>query len=824
MTDMNFSWGSNFSKPKDNSLPSKFAIFQGAQGPRRGLTPIRQICSNSREGSNFVSSEEVSSFPLPNSVTQVSGNPLNPKNRLKRPLDLEILTENFFLLYTGEGVELHSSCTPQGSLEKLAEGHFSVSTKKQYEVFDKKYYKFLLKLILSRTQITETFSKEKKLVNSPTKSTNNTPDIESLFSQSTEAVNTSQQSGHSSISFERPWSFKSKNVLIFLFSIFLADSRLGASPGLEKNLSASSFHKSVSASSNKNFNKKHTRFTEKQFGIWSMLAFLRTGGWSSLSFRNQALSKPKFIQQANGKNQFFPFLILFYLVFLGFNGSQQKFLLHQHRISVASLETHGGGGKAPRGESPSANLRDSKNFVYPHSREKLRFSEYSPIKITGEGGAKGIDFSIHPTHGGVINPRSASGLSFKPNIFLTDGNIHLSVEKILRYSVHISTQLFVFFLIQRLISENNFGRHNPLRQKDAKTNQARILWPKKSRWFQAKTKSVVENTLPGIQDISTLVEVLIQSLNSSSRGFISLSKSEISTEKKSSFIAPPKGYLFVGPPGTGKTLLAQEIAQLAEVPFICVSASEIQKQIEIGTRIGALRLRKLFQQAQSLSPCILFFDEIDAIAQRQSQHDSKLFTEFLIQMDSWGKKPVATANIKQKFNTKSHSVILGTTNYLDRLDSAFVRSGRFDRILALNYPSKKVRFDILKFYLKKHNSLDDLAFQSFSTKQNGSPTQSKPQELVFKSSAKVFLGTNLGLNYLSFVTDGFSQAHLAKLVNESLLFTLSQNETLLRKSIWSRGATKKGLTKHSFASLLHGLKQMLIHRNNLPYQKMDALN
>jgi SpoVK/Ycf46/Vps4 family AAA+-type ATPase len=75
----------------------------------------------------------------------------------------------------------------------------------------------------------------------------------------------------------------------------------------------------------------------------------------------------------------------------------------------------------------------------------------------------------------------------------------------------------------------------------------------------------------------------------------------------------PKGYLFVGPPGTGKTLLAQAIAEEAGVPLICLSASEIQKQIEIGTRIGALRLRKLFDQARKLAPCILFLDEIDAI-------------------------------------------------------------------------------------------------------------------------------------------------------------------------------------------------------------------
>jgi ATP-dependent 26S proteasome regulatory subunit len=188
----------------------------------------------------------------------------------------------------------------------------------------------------------------------------------------------------------------------------------------------------------------------------------------------------------------------------------------------------------------------------------------------------------------------------------------------------------------------------------------------------------------------------------------------------------PKGYLFIGPPGTGKTLLAQAVAGEAKVNLICLSASEIQKQIDIGTRIGAIRLRNLFEQARKNTPCILFLDEIDAIGRaRNESMDLKLFTEFLIQMDS--------------FSVKDGFIVIGTTNFLSSLDSAFVRSGRFDRIIGLNYPSRQTRIAILKLYTKK---------QGFDN--------------------------SISWNYFGKITKGFSAADLSKVVNESSLYLIEK--------------------------------------------------
>ena len=201
-------------------------------------------------------------------------------------------------------------------------------------------------------------------------------------------------------------------------------------------------------------------------------------------------------------------------------------------------------------------------------------------------------------------------------------------------------------------------------------------------------------------------------------------KTLVASSSSNRILTHPKGYLFIGPPGTGKTLLAQAVAGEAKVNLICLSASEIQKQIDIGTRIGAIRLRNLFEQARKNTPCILFLDEIDAIGRaRNESMDLKLFTEFLIQMDG--------------FSIKNGFIVIGTTNFLSSLDSAFVRSGRFDRIIGLNYPGKQTRIDILKLYTNK---------QGFDP--------------------------SISWNYFGEITKGFSAADLSKVVNESSLYLI----------------------------------------------------
>lgn len=342
------------------------------------------------------------------------------------------------------------------------------------------------------------------------------------------------------------------------------------------------------------------------------------------------------------------------------------------------------------------------------------------------------------------------------------------------------------------------------------SSQTRIIWPNqasgglrrflgtKSKLFfwklgssQQSSPSGITHELKGLTAFRPVLETLIQSLRTDQVLGLSIFGNRnfghtfqilrgqnipgnLGVVKPKSYA--PKGYLFVGPPGTGKTLLAQAIAREANVPLLCVSASEIQKQIEIGTRIGALRLRKLFEQARRLAPCILFLDEIDAIGRSRgneernsfenlnrndggtSAGDLKLFTEFLIQMDSFPGP-----------GNPGGFVVIGTTNFLSSLDSAFIRSGRFDRILGLNYPSKQVRIEILQWY-----------------SNNRSPSSK-------------FSQATIPWNYFGYFTEGFSPADLSRLVNESLLAQCKQ----------------KGSQKHTFESLQKGFNRIQTHKKYL---------
>lgn len=149
----------------------------------------------------------------------------------------------------------------------------------------------------------------------------------------------------------------------------------------------------------------------------------------------------------------------------------------------------------------------------------------------------------------------------------------------------------------------------------------------------------------------------------------------------------PKGALLVGPPGTGKTLLAKALAGEANVPFFSLSGSDF---VEMFVGVGASRVRDLFKQAQSMAPCIIFIDEIDAIGKsRGSQYGGndereQTLNQLLSEMDG--------------FDSSKGIVILGATNRPEVLDKALLRPGRFDRRIIVEKPDLKGRIDVLKVH------------------------------------------------------------------------------------------------------------------------------
>ena len=165
----------------------------------------------------------------------------------------------------------------------------------------------------------------------------------------------------------------------------------------------------------------------------------------------------------------------------------------------------------------------------------------------------------------------------------------------------------------------------------------------------------------------------------------------------------PKGVLLYGKPGTGKTLIAKAIAGEADVPFISMSGSEF---IEMFAGLGASRVRKLFDKARRLSPCIVFIDEIDAIGARRSSsggadtENNQTLNQLLVEMDG--------------FSTEETIIILAATNRPEMLDKALLRPGRFDRQITIPAPDLKGREEILKIHSKDKKLSEDVSLYSIA--------------------------------------------------------------------------------------------------------------
>ena len=160
----------------------------------------------------------------------------------------------------------------------------------------------------------------------------------------------------------------------------------------------------------------------------------------------------------------------------------------------------------------------------------------------------------------------------------------------------------------------------------------------------------------------------------------------------------PKGVLFEGPPGTGKTLLAKAVAGEAGVPFFTISGSDF---VEMFVGVGASRVRDLFAEAKHNSPCIIFIDEIDAVARKRGSglgggHDEREQTlnQLLVEMDGFG--------------TNEGIIVIAATNRVDILDPAILRPGRFDRKIMVGRPDVKGREEILKVHVRNKKLAEDI--------------------------------------------------------------------------------------------------------------------
>ena len=210
----------------------------------------------------------------------------------------------------------------------------------------------------------------------------------------------------------------------------------------------------------------------------------------------------------------------------------------------------------------------------------------------------------------------------------------------------------------------------------------------------------------------------------------------------------PKGVLLVGPPGTGKTLLAKAVAGEAGVPFFSISGSDF---VEMFVGVGASRVRDLFAEAKKNAPCIVFIDEIDAVARRRGTgmgggHDEREQTlnQMLVEMDGFG------------YN--EGIIVMAATNRVDILDPAILRPGRFDRKVGVGRPDVRGREEILKVHCK------------------GKP-----------------LGDDVDLKQVAQTTAGVTGADLENLMNESAIYAAKAGRSFIQQEDINRSFVKVGI-------------------------------
>ncbi len=210
----------------------------------------------------------------------------------------------------------------------------------------------------------------------------------------------------------------------------------------------------------------------------------------------------------------------------------------------------------------------------------------------------------------------------------------------------------------------------------------------------------------------------------------------------------PKGVLLVGPPGTGKTLLAKAVAGEAGVPFFTISGSDF---VEMFVGVGASRVRDLFEEAKKNSPCIIFIDEIDAVARRRGTgmgggHDEREQTlnQLLVEMDGFG--------------VNEGVIVMAATNRVDILDPAILRPGRFDRRVMVGRPDVQGREEILKVHAK------------------GKP-----------------LSEEIDLKQIAQTTAGFTGADLENLLNEAAILAAKADRVFLKQEDIKKAFVKVGI-------------------------------
>ena len=377
---------------------------------------------------------------------------------------------------------------------------------------------------------------------------------------------------------------------------------------------------------------------------------------------------------------------------------------------------------------------------FPYARQAQNVTAQEFEQILGSGNVAEAVISPNPqTPSGYVTVTLANGQSVRQNVsdvkdaeqLLKDNNIDYSMDEVPQENTLLTVIMPVMLsvvVVVVIITMMNRGAAGG-------GSNARMMNFGRSRAKLSRDSKVNFTNVAGLEEEKEELEEVVDFLKN--------------PQKYTSVGARiPKGMLLVGPPGTGKTLLAKAVAGEAGVPFFSISGSDF---VEMFVGVGASRVRDLFEEAKKNAPCIIFIDEIDAVARRRGTgmgggHDEREQTlnQLLVEMDGFG--------------VNEGIIVMAATNRVDILDPAILRPGRFDRKVAVGRPDVKGREEILKVHSKE-----------------------KP------------LSEDVDLHRVAQTTAGFTGADLENLMNEAAIISVRDNRRFIRQADIDKAFVKVGI-------------------------------
>ena len=377
---------------------------------------------------------------------------------------------------------------------------------------------------------------------------------------------------------------------------------------------------------------------------------------------------------------------------------------------------------------------------FPYARQAQTVTAQEFEQILGSGNVAEAVISPNPqTPSGYVTVTLANGQSVRQNVsdvkdaeqLLKDNNIDYSMDEVPQENTLLTVVMPVMLsvvVVVVIITMMNRGAAGG-------GSDARMMNFGRSRAKLSRDSKVNFTNVAGLEEEKEELEEVVDFLKN--------------PQKYTSVGARiPKGMLLVGPPGTGKTLLAKAVAGEAGVPFFSISGSDF---VEMFVGVGASRVRDLFEEAKKNAPCIVFIDEIDAVARRRGTgmgggHDEREQTlnQLLVEMDGFG--------------VNEGIIVMAATNRVDILDPAILRPGRFDRKVAVGRPDVKGREEILKVHSKE-----------------------KP------------LSEDVDLRRVAQTTAGFTGADLENLMNEAAIISARDNRRFIRQADIDKAFVKVGI-------------------------------